>query len=208
MLEFMRRHTRSPSIKVIFAIIVLVFIFWRVGGSVSGGRPDTVANVDGRVISSREFQRAYENMKNAYRELYKDRLTEDLLEKLNLRGQALEQMIETRLVEAEARRIGFTVSDDEVRQAISDIEAFKSFGSFNQEQYLRILHYLRATPSEFEEDQRTQLLIKKLQRLITDTAQVSDDEIQDSFRLNQEKVSLSFVRIASADLFTEVSLEA
>jgi peptidyl-prolyl cis-trans isomerase D len=195
-------------IKVIFVIIVLVFIFWGIGGSVSGGRPDIVANVGGHSISTREFQRAYENLKNGYREVYKDRLNSELLEKLNLRGQALNQLVEARLLAAEAQRVGFTVSDDEVRTAITEIEAFRSYGSFSQDQYLRILRYVRATPGEFEEDQRTQLLIKKLQRLITDAAQVSDEEVHDLFRMNQEKVSLSFVKIASADLFNEVTVDA
>src|SRR5262245_26048619 len=201
MLEFMRRRARSMWIKVIFSIIVLVFIFWGIGGSIGGGRPDIVANVDGRLISTREFQRAYENRKNAYREVYKDRLTADMLEKLNLRGQTLDQLIDTHLLAAEAQRIGFTVSDDEVRKAISDIPVFQSYGSFDQEQYLRALRYLRTSAGEFEEDQRSQLFIKKLQRLLTDAVQVSDEEVQDLFRLTQEKMTLSFVKIASADLF-------
>ena len=60
MLEYVRRRARSTWIKVTFVIIVLVFIFWGIGGSVGGGRTDVVAKVDGRGISTREFQRAYE----------------------------------------------------------------------------------------------------------------------------------------------------
>jgi peptidyl-prolyl cis-trans isomerase D len=208
MLEFMRKRARSTWIKVIFLIIVVVFIFWGVGGSVSGGRPDTIASIDGQTISLREFQRAYENMKNAYREVYKERLTPELLEQMNLREQALNQLVETRLLETEAKRVGFTVSDDEVRQEIAKVEAFQEHGSFAQDRYLRVLRYLRLTPSEFEEEQRSQLLIKKLQRLINDGAQVSDDQVKDLFQLSREKASLMFVKIASADLLNEVSIDA
>jgi peptidyl-prolyl cis-trans isomerase D len=208
MLDFMRKRARSTWIKAIFLIIVLVFIFWGVGGSLSGGRSDGVATVDGRNISLREFQRALENMKNAYREVYKERLTPELLERLNLREQALDQLIQTRLLEAEAKRIGFTASDDEVRQEISKVEAFQEHGSFTQDRYLRILRYLRLTPGEFEEEQRSQLLIKKLQRLIDDATQVSDDQVKDLFQFSREKASLSFVKIASADLLQEVSVDA
>lgn len=208
MLEFMRKRARSAWIKVIFLIIVVVFVFWGVGGSLSGGRPDVIANVDGRAISLREFQRAYENMKNAYRDIYKERLTQDVLEKMNLREQTLDQIVQTRLLEAEAKRIGFTASDDEVRQEITKVEAFQEHGSFAQDRYIRLLHYLRLTPGEFEEEQRSQLLIKKLQRLIEDATQVSDDQIKDLFQFSREKVSLSFVKIASADLLNEVVVEA
>lgn len=208
MLEFMRKRARSIWIKVIFLIIVVVFVFWGVGGSLTGERPDIVANVDGRIISLREFQRAHENMKNAYRDLYKERLTPELLEKMNLREQALDQLVQTRLLEAEARRVGFTASDDEVRQEISKIEAFQEHGSFSQERYVRLLRYLRLTPGEFEEEQRSQLLIKKLQRLIDDATQVSDDQVKDLFQFGREKAALTFVKIASADLLNEVSVDA
>ena len=207
MLEYVRRRARSTWIKVTFVIIVLVFIFWGIGGSMGGGRTDVVAQVDGRGISTREFQRAYENVKATYRDLYKDRLTPEMLQNLDLREQTLEQLIEARLLEAEARRLGFTVSDEEVRQAIRAMPAFQADGQFSQAQYLRVLRYLRTTPSEFEEDQRTQLLSKKLQRLITDTSQATDDEVSDLFRLSHEKVVLSFVRVASADLLAEVTVE-
>src|SRR6266404_2799012 len=164
MLEFMRQRARSTWIKVIFLIIVAVFIFWGIGGSVSGGRPDIIASVNGRAISAREFQRAYENVKNSYREVYKERLTPELLERMNLREQTLDQLINIQLLQTEAIRMGFTVNDEEVRQEIAKIEAFQEHGSFSQERYLRVIRYLRLSPSEFEEEQRAQLLIKKLQR--------------------------------------------
>ncbi|MGE0680264.1 MAG: SurA N-terminal domain-containing protein [Candidatus Binatia bacterium] len=208
MLEFMRKRTRSTWIKVTFLIIILVFVFWGVGGSMSGSRSDVIADINGQTISTREFQRAYENLKNAYREVYKERLTAEVLEQMNLREQALDQLVEIRLLEAEATRVGFTVSDGEVRQEIAKAEAFQEHGSFSQERYLRVLRYLRLSPSEFEEEQRTQLLIKKLQSLITDATQVTDDEVRELFEFSQKKVALSFVKISSADLVGAVTVDA
>ena len=129
MLEFMRKRARSTWITVVFLIIVAVFIFWGIGDSIGGGRADIIANVNGHVISAREFQRAYENMKNSYREIYKERLTSDMLERLNLRQQTLDQLVDIQLLQSEATRIGFTVSDEEVREEIAKIEAFQEHGS-------------------------------------------------------------------------------
>ena len=207
MLEFMRKRARSTWIKAIFLIIILVFVFWGVGGSIGGARPDVVASIDGHDIYAREFQRAHENLKNAYREVYKERLTPELLEKMNLGEQALDQLVDARLLAAEATRIGFRVNDDEVRQEIAKVEAFQEHGSFSQERYLRVLHYLKLTPSEFEEEQRSQMLIKKLQTLLNDATKVTDDEVKELFDFTQEKIALSFVKIASADLLGEVSVD-
>ncbi len=208
MLEFMRKRARSTWIKVVFLIIVAVFVFWGIGGSVGGARSDVIANVNGHVISAREFQRAYDNMKNSYREIYKERLTPDMLERLNLRQQTLDQLIDIQLLQSEATRIGFTVSDEEVREEIAKVEAFQEHGSFSSERYLRLIRYLHLSPSEFEEEQRSQLLIKKFQRFLNDATQVDDSEVRDLFQFTQEKVSLSFVKIASADLFNEVTVDA
>lgn len=208
MLEFMRKRARAPWIKALFLIIVLVFIFWGVGGSINGERTDIVAQVNDRSISVREFQRAHENVKNAYREIYKERFTAELIEKMNLREQTLEQLVQTRILEAEATRIGFTASDDEVREEIRKVEAFQEHGSFSQERYARVLRYLSMAPGEFEEEQRVQIIIKKFQNLITATAQVTDQEVIDLFQFTREKAALSFVKISSADLLSAVSVDA
>ncbi|MBI3249980.1 MAG: SurA N-terminal domain-containing protein [Deltaproteobacteria bacterium] len=204
----MRKRARAPWIKALFLIIVLVFIFWGVGGSMNGERPDIVAQVNNRSISLREFQRAHENVKNAYREIYKERFTAELIEKMNLREQTLEQLVQTRILEAEATRIGFTASDDEVREEIRKVEAFQEHGSFSQERYTRVLRYLTMAPGEFEEEQRVQIVIKKFQNLITATAQVTDQEVSDLFQFTRERAALSFVKIASADLLSAVSVDA
>lgn len=208
MLEFMRKRARAPWIKALFLIIVLVFIFWGVGGSMNGERPDIVAQVNDYSISVREFQRAHENVKNAYREIYKERFTAELIEKMNLREQTLEQLVQTRILAAEATRIGFTASDDEVREEIRKVEAFQEHGSFNQERYTRVLRYLNMAPNEFEEEQRVQLIVKKFQNFITGTARVTDQEVSELFQFTREKAALSFVKIASADLLSTVSVDA
>lgn len=208
MLEFMRKRARSTWIKIMFLIIIAVFVFWGVESTISGGRLDVVADINGRVISAREFQRAHENLKNAYREMYKEQLTAEVLTQMNLPQRALDQLVEIRLLEEEAIRVGFTVSDDEVRREIAAVEAFQEHGSFSQDRYLRVLRYLRLSPSEFEEEQRTQLLVKKLQSLISDATQVTEDEVRELFEFSQEKVALSFVKISSADLVGAVSVDA
>lgn len=208
MLDFMRRRARSTWIKVIFLIIVLVFIFWGFGGSLAGrSTADGIATVGGQAISLKEFQRAYENLKAAYREAYKDRLTPEMLQALNLKQQTLDQLINAKLVRQEARRIGFTVDDNELRDSIKAISIFQAEGQFSQAQYLRVLSILRMTPGEFEEEQRGDLLQKKLQHLISDAVPATDEEAQELFRLANEQVNLSFVKIASAELLNEIAVD-
>ena len=208
MLDFMRKRAQSPLIKIIFIIIVLVFIFWGFGSPFESDSPtEGIAIVDGEIVSQREFQRAYENIKNMYREAYKDRLTPDMIQALNLKQQTLDQLINSKLLQQEARRVGFTVNDTELRDSIRNISIFQTNGQFNQPQYLRVLNYLRMSPSEFEEGQRGDLLQKKLHRLITDAIPASEDEARELYRFGQERVDIAFVKIASVDLLNQVTIE-
>ena len=208
MLDFMRRRAQSPLIKVTFVIIVLVFIFWGFGSSFRNGSPveGSIATVDGQVVSQREFQRAYDNLKTMYRDAYKDRLTPDMIQALNLKQQTLDQLINSKILQQEAQRIGFTVDDAELRDSIRNISIFQASGQFSQTQYLRVLNYLRMSPSEFEDGQRGDLLQKKLYRLITDAVVASEDEARELYRLGQERADLSFVKIASADVLGQVTV--
>ncbi len=208
MLDFMRRRTRSIGIKILFGIIALVFIFWGVGGQNEGQAIDAVATVDDRPISVRDFRRAYENVQMAYRNIYKENWSSELVQTLNLKNQTLQQLIDVRLMAAEARRIGMTVSDDEVRASIAELPAFQAYGSFSPERYRQVLRSFRMTPREFEDDQRTQLLTKKFQDFMFSTVQISEGELQELFASRQDKVNLRFVKIASATLLDEVSVES
>ena len=52
MLGFMRKHARSGVIKIIFLMIIIVFVFWGVGVMVGGGsRVNVAAMVDGDSIT-------------------------------------------------------------------------------------------------------------------------------------------------------------
>ncbi len=208
MLDFIRRRTRSIGVKILFGIIALVFIFWGVGGQNEDQAIDAVATVDDHPISARDFQRAYENVQATYRSIYKEDWNSELVQTLNLKDQTLQQLIDVRLMAAEARRLGMTVSDDEVRASIAEFSAFQAYGSFSPERYRQVLRRFRMTPREFEDDQRTQLLTEKFRAFIsTSTVQVSEDELRELFALRQDKVNLRFIKIASAALFDEVSVE-
>lgn len=208
MLDFMRRRTQSLLIKIIFIIIVLVFIFWGFGSPLeNNSSTEGIATVDGEVVSQREFQRAYENMKTMYRDAYKDRFTPEMIQALNLKQQTLDQLINSKIVQHEARRLGFTVNDTELRDSIRSISIFQEKGQFDQTQYLRVLNYLRMSPSEFEDGQRGDLLQKKLHRLITDAILASEEETRELYRFGQERVDIAFVKIAAADVLSQVTIE-
>jgi peptidyl-prolyl cis-trans isomerase D len=153
MLDLLRKKAQSPLIQGTILIIALVFIFWGVGGGYRGTR-NSVAQVNDEVITYEEFQKAYERLANQYRDQLGGNLPKGLLESLDLEGQALEQLIQRSLLRQGAREMGIMVSDLEVQQAVEKMEAFRSNGIFNVEQYKTILSSSGMTPTSFEDTMR------------------------------------------------------
>ena len=61
MLEYIRDKSQSLGVKLAFALIILVFVFWGVGNFNDRSAGTLVAVVNGDAITMREFESAYRN---------------------------------------------------------------------------------------------------------------------------------------------------
>ena len=127
MLSILRKHAASGIIKVILGLIVVVFVFWGFEGFQSG-RSGRVALVNGEAITIEEYRQAYNNLLERYRQQYGEQLNEALIEMLQLKKQALDSLVNQKLMELEAGKLDFRVSDQELADYILNIEAFQTDG--------------------------------------------------------------------------------
>ncbi|MEA1949080.1 MAG: SurA N-terminal domain-containing protein [Thermodesulfobacteriota bacterium] len=193
MLRFMRQQAGNWLIKVLLGAIVIVFIFWGVG-SFRAQRGGRVALVNGDQITLDEYREAYNNLIEQLRERFGNNLNEDMIKMLQVKKQALNRLIDSKLLVQEARRFKFRVSDKELADAIIQIGAFQSAGVFDNRLYQNVLGRLRMTPEEFEIAQRDAMLIERLKVLITSSAKVSDQEVREWFNWANALVNIDFVR--------------
>src|SRR5258706_15524735 len=121
MLNFMRRHSKSRIIKIFPVAIIAVFVFWGVGTFTTSDSLHA-ADVNGESIDPRDVRRAAQQLERFYAQLYGDKLSPDLVKALDFKNRALDQMINTALLKQEALRLGFSVTDEEVRLAIQNME--------------------------------------------------------------------------------------
>ena len=52
------------------------------------------------------------------------------------------------------------------------------------------------SPAQFEEDQRDQLTIQRLYSVILDAVHVTDAEVRERYRIEQEKINLNYLKLA------------
>lgn len=207
MLGFMRRHAQSAAIKIIFWLIIIVFVFWGVGAMVGGGdRVNVAAMVDGEPIPAEAYTRAVSNMQRVYQQLYRENFNPALAAQLNLQQRAIDDLVTDLLLKREANRLGLQVTDDEVRDAILAIPAFQNGGRFERNQYVAALRASQMNPTQFEESQRETLLITKLENLLTDGVYVTDAEVRDLYAIENEKIDVAFVRIPFAKFHAGITV--
>ena len=123
MLTQMRKNVGSWIIKLLLGAIVVVFVLWGVGSNQKSPNA-TVATVDGAAIGYQEFSRTYQNLLENIRRQFGDNVNEDMLNALNLKEQAINQLVDRRIILNAAAKMGFDVTDEELSASIAAIPAF------------------------------------------------------------------------------------
>jgi peptidyl-prolyl cis-trans isomerase D len=206
MLDFLRKKKRSWIITVLLGLIIIVFVAFYGGSQQPTGGSYQIAEVNGETISQREFMMHYERAVERYREMFKGSLTPELLKSLNIKGSLLEEMIESRLLLQEARRLGLGASDDELLNVIAQVPEFHVNGRFNKERYIQLLRANRMTPAQFEDDQRKQLTIQRLLGILLDNVRITESELIDRYRFEQDKINLQFVRLPASSYISQIEV--
>ena len=206
MLDVLRKRKRSWIIIFLLGLIIVVFIAFYGGNKFHDASSQDVAEVNGEVITQREFALQYQKALERYRELLKGSLTPELEKNLNIRGTLLEELIQKKLVLQEARQLGLAANDEDLMTAIAQVPDFQVNGRFNKERYLQLLRANRITPGQFEDEQREQLTIQRLYSMLLDAVHVTEAEVRDRYRFEQGKVNLYFIRLPINNYLSEVKL--
>jgi peptidyl-prolyl cis-trans isomerase D len=197
MLNFIRKQSDTWLVKTILWMIVLAFVAtifysWGAGGQF-GGANKTVATVNGMEIKTNEFERAYGNIVNFYREQFRGQFSEEMAAKLQLKENALDALIQNRLVLLEAEKMNLMVSDQELAESISKQPQFQRDNKFSNSLYQNYLRFSRISAKDFEDSQRKNLLRQKLEGIIKASTQISESEIQDAYKKESEKIKFKYI---------------
>jgi len=192
MLSLMRKNAGTWMIKILLGAIVIVFVFWGVG-SYTSRRAGRVALVNGEPISVETFRRTYDNLLDQTRRRFGNALNDEMIKNLKLKHQALNQLIDQRLLLDEAARLKIRVDDQELADAIKNLPVFQVNGAFNDRRYQNVLGQLRMSPEDFELYQRQAMIVAKLRDFVTGMVKVSGQEARWWYDWRNAKVSVEYV---------------
>jgi peptidyl-prolyl cis-trans isomerase D len=196
MLKYMRTHATSWIIKILLGLIIVVFVMWGMG-RMKSKEETIIAKVGGDHITRTEFDRTYQELFEYYTRIFGQQLSPELLKGLNIKQQALEQLINTAIIRQGIQEIGFRVSEGELRDAILQYPAFQRNGQFDRNLYARFLGSMGLDEEKFQKLIHTNLINQRMVALIGDTGVViTEAEAQGLYFLENEQINLSFVKIS------------
>jgi peptidyl-prolyl cis-trans isomerase D len=118
--------------------------------------------------------------------------------------RAADQLIDRQALLAEAQRMGFKATPDEVRDELQHgryAEYFFPGGNFvGQAEYEGMLQRANLTPATFESNVGKEIMVSKLQALVAGSASVSDAEIRKEFDKQNTKVKFDYAVLKQDDI--------
>lgn len=191
-LEQMRSGSDSTFMQVVIFAVAISFIFML-------GRPDTgqtraVAEVNGEPIMGTELSREYRNeLRRAERDAQR---TLSDPEQKQLQESVRQRMIEDRVVEQEAERLGLVVSGVEIARYKRNIPGMMGEdGKFDDAAYERFLKQNALTKDAYEDLIRRSLLRQKLRFLAFMGASLSEPAMKESWEEQETRVDIEYVAI-------------
>src|SRR6266571_4627937 len=201
----MMRSMRA-IVKPVFYVLAISFIAWLAIGQVTdilGGGKDVVLKVNGEVVRSQPFQLQYQAALEQYRRQQGGaRLSRE--DEQQVQNQVADQFIHNILLERAYRRLGITVSDEEIIRAarsgpppqllqqVLQEATFQTNGQFDITKWQR---YLSSAGPEFtsqiEQLYRDYLPQRKLQEYLTADVYVSDAKLWRIWRDQHEAVTVA-----------------
>ena len=192
---------------VVIAFIAIEFsVFGNRSMEGPAGPATTAATVGKDKITFGEFQTAYNNLSERYRQIYGDAFNEELAQQIGLPRQAIDGLIAESIQLEEARRMGLHPTDDEVRKAILEIPGLTDAnGNFiGIEEYRARLDSARISEEDLVDDLRRSLLLTRLQAVLASTVYVPDQLVEKEARESAEQANIQYVQLSGAAVASDV----
>jgi len=150
MFESIRSHRRwlMPLLTV---AVFLPFVFSGIYGFTRFiGDDNTVAKVDGEVISQQQLEAAQRDRIERMIQMLGPNVDTRMFDTPQMRAATLDGLISEKAIEHEAARLHLAVSDARLQELIASVPQFQVNGKFDYDTYLRLLATRGFTEASFE----------------------------------------------------------
>ena len=197
MLKAMRKNVKAlkPTLWIIIAMfVVAIFAIWGGAGRLGEtNRTNTLVTIGRERISSDAYFQTLRQRLEAMKKEY-SQLNKALIQQLNIPQQVLQQMVEQALLLQVAEDMKLDATDPEVRDRIISYPVFQKDGKFiGFKEYKQVLDWNRIPLADFEASLKKEILIDKVVKLLTAGITVSDEEVWDNYKKQNESAKIEYL---------------
>jgi peptidyl-prolyl cis-trans isomerase D len=165
MMDNLRAAANHVVLKIILGLIVLSFVLTGVGNYLIGGSSDYAAKVNGQEISRAQLDDAVQNQRSRLQQQLGDQFaalagSDGYMQQL--RQQSLNNLIDVTLLEQYSKKLGVTVSDQQIKDAILATPQFQTNNQFDNAKYLQTIQGMGYTADNFAQLMKQQLVSQQL----------------------------------------------
>ena len=206
MLEIMRENASGWIIKILFAIIILAFVFTFGMGGLDTGQDPTLALVNDQIITRAEFEDAFQRAAEGMRKSNPD-ITPAQLQDPKFKQMVLGELVNSRLLLAEAARLGIAVSDEEAFAAITRQSIFwNQQGQFDRNIYQMALRSIRMTPAQFEANFKKEMIADKIMSMVRSAASVTPAQARDIYNWVGETATIDYILVSPGQFMDKIEV--
>lgn len=195
MLQDIRKNSQGTIAKIIVGLIVVAFAGFGVESILLGGGSTGVASVNGEDISPQELQQAINNEKRRLISILGDNIDPAMLDDDRLTSQAMESLVQRKLLRQSADSLGLDVSDRQIGAVIGGMEQFQVDGQFSPELYRGTLSSAGFTPMTFKQTLKDDLVIGQVRSGLSGSEFATPAELQLNARIAAEQRDLRYLTI-------------
>lgn len=204
MLEALRERSQSWIAKLILVLITVPFAIAGIDSYLSNvGSKATLAEINNESISIQEFGKALQDQRDSM----EGKVDPNYVNNPKVRQAVLDRLINQKLLAAEVKRAGHTVTDEQLYKLIVAMPEFQKDGKFSQEIYDQLLASNGMTPSVFESRMRKDLLSRQIQQAVASMAFMPAGAEEQALKAKYQTREISVATIHADDYLGRVKVD-
>lgn len=212
MMDNLRAAANHVVLKIILALIILSFILTGVGNYLIGGSGDYAAKVNGQSIERAQLEQAFQSERSRMQQQLGEQfsaLAGNEGHMQQMRRQVLSQLIDNMLLDQYAKKLGLSVSDDQIKDAIRKAPYFQTNGQFDNAKYLDLIGRMGYTADNFAQSMRQQLVNQQVIQAFGDFGFVlpSESKAMAALVLQERDLRLATINLKALQAKQNVSDE-
>ncbi len=203
MMKAMRKLTKHIMWIVIVAFVGTIIFAWGMEFTSRKQRKGIIASVNGENVELYAFQYYYDQ---ALRQTEKEQGDVDEQTAIQIREEVWNNLVNEILLNQETKKRGIKITDTELYEYLRrypprELQEHPAFqtpeGEFDYQKYLQALSDPRVPWAQVEDVIRPNLRLARLQQSVVTLVRVTDEEVKQFYRDENEKVKVNYVLVPS-----------